>query len=210
MSSWKKPSILLYKGMRGFRDWLLTEEAIPAGAIKVDLPDIRQQKDYTCGSAALMAIAKLHGVGPDKEKQFEKLLKSNSESGTDPENIIKIGKKLGLNPVAKVGMTLKQLMGHLDKKRPVICTMQAWGEPDNYHNSEDGHYVVAIGYTKDRIYFEDPSLEGLRGYLNYDEFDKRWHDVDSHGHDCRHLGIVFRESPHKAKEKTPSHATKIK
>ena len=150
-----------------FREWLLAEEEIPAGAIKIDLPSVEQQKTYTCGGAALRAVAELHGVGPDKEVHFEKLLKSNYDDGTTPESIVKIGKLLGLRPVAKTGMTVKELVRYLDNQCPVICAMQAWGEPHNYHKSSSGHYVVAIGFTKDRIYFEDPSIKGSRGYLKY-------------------------------------------
>jgi len=40
---------------------------------------------------------------------------------------------------------------------------------------KDGHYVVAIGYDKNKLYFEDPSSP-LRTYLSYDELNKRWHN----------------------------------
>jgi predicted double-glycine peptidase len=193
----------------GFRQWLLTEEAIPAGAIKIDLPSVRQQKNYTCGVAALKAIAKLHGSALD-EKRLAELLKSNSEDGTSPENIVRIGKLMGLRPKAKVGMSLKELIQHLENKCPVICSMQAWGKPEDYPKAKSGHYVVAIGFTEDRIYFEDPSIKGSRGYLKYQEFNERWHDVDCHGHDCSHLGIVFLHSPDLHDEKTPRKAQKIK
>lgn len=41
----------------------------------------------------------------------------------------------------------------------------------------DGHYVVAIGFSKNRIYFSDPSLYKL-AYLENDEFVRRWHDIE--------------------------------
>jgi predicted double-glycine peptidase len=192
-----------------FRDWLLSEEAIPAGAIKIDLPSVRQQKNYTCGTAALRAIAELHGVGPEKEVHFEKLLKSNRDVGTSPKNIVKIGKALGLNPESKADMSIKELISHLGQKRPVVCAMQAWGEPKDYKKAGSGHYVVAIGYTDDRIYFEDPSLKGSRGYLKHQEFDERWHDIEANGKHYYHLGIVFLSSPEKPKEEVPHKAKKI-
>ncbi len=42
---------------------------------------------------------------------------------------------------------------------------------------KDGHYVVAIGYDKERIYLEDPSTI-LRSYISYQDLEERWHDTD--------------------------------
>jgi predicted double-glycine peptidase len=41
----------------------------------------------------------------------------------------------------------------------------------------EGHWVAAIGYDKSAVYFEDPSLAVVRGFLAYDELVERWHDV---------------------------------
>ena len=56
----------------------------------------------------------------------------------------------------------------------------------------DGHYVLATGYENDKkkIFFHDPAIiEG--GWLNEDEFEKRWIDYDRNGKKYFHHGIVF-------------------
>jgi predicted double-glycine peptidase len=196
--------------MQGFRDWLLSEEKIPQGAIKLHLPKVRQQKTFTCGAAALKAVCKYFKVGPEKESDFSKVLGTNSEAGTMPEKIEGMGKLLGLNPKS-MNLTVQELVKHLQAGRPVICCMQAWGEPKDYKKLESGHYVVAIGYKNGRIYFEDPAMDGgVRGYLPVKEFDRRWNDRDYHGHSCNHLGIIFTRGTPQPDDSAPRHAKKIK
>jgi predicted double-glycine peptidase len=174
-----------------FRQWLEATE-IPAKAIKIALPGVRQQTKYSCGAVAFRAICMYFGVGPEDEKEYIKMLGTNAKDGTWPEAIVKHAKRLGFKVHAKIGMTIEELKNFLDQGIPVICSMQAWGSPKYYKTADSGHYIVAIGYDKKRLYFEDPSMDGgRRGYLSYKEFDERWHDKDCHGHDCNHLGIAL-------------------
>ena len=39
-----------------------------------------------------------------------------------------------------------------------------------------GHWVVAIGYNKDNIFFMDPSTSGNYTYIPKDKLVARWHD----------------------------------
>lgn len=71
--------------------------------------------------------------------------------------------------------------------------MQAWTEKENINWEKDwidGHYVVAIGFTKDKILFEDPS-SFERTFLKYDELNERWHDVGTDGKKYVHHGIAI-------------------
>jgi predicted double-glycine peptidase len=45
--------------------------------------------------------------------------------------------------------------------------MQAWSDPivDYTNNFDDGHFVVAIGYDLNYIYFEDPWILGSIAYI---------------------------------------------
>ena len=45
---------------------------------------------------------------------------------------------------------------------------------------DDGHWVVAIGYSPTGVFFEDPSLQAVRGFLSYRELLTRWHDTGPH------------------------------
>jgi uncharacterized protein YvpB len=86
-------------------------------------------------------------------------------------------------------MSIRGLKSSLDRDRPVIMMLQAWGAtkanpwPSYRKAWSDGHWVVAIGYDDDGVFFEDPSLRTVRGFMGFDELKVRWHDVGPHlGH----------------------------
>lgn len=149
--------------------------AIPTGAIRVDLPAVHQQAEHTCGAAALLAICAYYGVGPDTEAALVAELGIDLR-GTDPVQLVAAARAHGLAVEEHRGMTRAQLCACLDAGRPVLLTLQAWGE---------GHWVVAIGYDASGVYVEDPWLEVRRGYLGWEELDARWHCVE--GDDDRPL-----------------------
>ncbi len=174
-----------------FRLWLeKVEKSIPSGAIKVHLPVIKQQKDWSCGASIFRSICEYFKIHGD-EKEFINLLDSD-KSGTWPQSIIKAAAKLGLHVDAKNNMSIDQLKNSLDSGRPVICAMQAWGSKKSYYeNNQTGHYVAAIGYDEKNIYFEDPYMEVTRGFRPIKAFDKHWHDKDAAGNKYIHLGIAI-------------------
>ena len=57
--------------------------AIPAGAIRIDLPNATQVTDYTCGASALQAICSYFGVGPEDEWDYESDMRM-PKTGADP------------------------------------------------------------------------------------------------------------------------------
>ena len=181
-----------------FKTWL--EAQIPEEAIKIALPKVKMQSEGACGAQAFRAICLYFNKGPEDEKEFMDLL-GTTKNGTTPENIVKTAKGLGLKVQSKTGMTIEELISYIDNGMPVICAMQAYGEPKEYNKDSSGHYVVVIGYDKEKIYFEDSSIDGSkRGFLHYKDFLKRWHDKDIHGHDCNQLGIAIwanNPKPHK-------------
>ena len=196
--------------MEGFRQWLEKVE-IPDDAIKISMPKIRQQTNFSCGPAALRGISNYFQVGTDKEDDYIKLCKATEKNGASPDNIGKAAIKLGLKVKIKEKMTLRELVNYLKKGVPVICSMQAWGSGgEAYRNDQSGHYIIAIGFDSDKIYFEDPSIDHPdRGYLSYVEFDNRWHDVEVGGKHIIHLGIaLWKDTP--LPDKKGSKAKKIK
>lgn len=181
--------------MENFVYWLLKEESesrrIPASAIKISLPKVEQTTGYTCGAAALRAICLYYGIGPDDEDDYRRIVGSDPDDGTPPKNIVKAAKKLGFHVKSKENMTLDNLRMRLTKGIPVICALQAWGPPKQYHKDSNGHYVIAIGYDDDKIYFEDPSMKKNRGFLTNNEFLERWHDKETGGTRYERLGIAI-------------------
>ena len=169
--------------------------AAPAAAIKVKLPDVRQETNYSCGASAFQAIAEMYGVGPQEESWYRDALDTDPEEGTAPENIRELADQLGLQSVAKQGMTSADLKQWLDQGIPVLILIQAWGNPDGYSGTNDGHYVVAIGYTDDDLIVEDPSLRLTRGFIGWEDLDARWHDaaVDGTAYDHWGMAVVKHE-----------------
>lgn len=163
---------------------------IPKGVIKVPVPNVQQTTNFSCGAAATQSVCCYFGVGPDEQDEYMQKLKAVPDGGTAPADIVKFCKDHGLTAKAVENMTTDSLVAEIEKGRPVICAMQAYGTKKDYKNWTSGHYVVAIGYDKKNIYFEDPMSTGRRAFLSIEEFAERWYDYDKHGKEYHHLGIV--------------------
>ncbi|MBI2043378.1 C39 family peptidase [Candidatus Pacearchaeota archaeon] len=179
--------------------------------VMLDFPRLRQSHGYDCGAIVTQAILEYYGKDI-REDKIIKLARTNRK-GTSPRGIIKTLKKYGLR--TKTGkLTISQIKKYLNKRHPVILALQAWDErnkdwedlkketefykkkniakKDWEHDWSDGHYVVAIGYDKKKMYFEDPGFV-LKEYLKFDELMKRWHDIKgkkSKGKKYIHFGIA--------------------
>jgi predicted double-glycine peptidase len=165
---------------------------IPAGAIKIDLPNTFQLEGYTCGPAALMAIFAYYGVGPEEEWDLETTMKID-KTGSDPAHIIRAVKRYGLAFEESRPMRVARLCELLDRGRPVMIMVQAWGERDSYAKRwSDGHWIVAIGHDREGVYFEDPALYRTRGFLSFEELETRWHDIEGpQRRKVEHYGIAI-------------------
>ncbi len=155
---------------------------IPVKAIKINLPEVRQEEDWSCGAAVLLSVLLHYGKGPLTEKMVGDKLKMD-ETGTDPFQIKRVLMHYKIKFREYRDMTIEQLKQNVSKGYPVLIMLQAWGDnPELYTcckaDCEDGHWLIAIGYDKDNIYFEDPVLDVSRGYISIKELDARWHDYE--------------------------------
>ncbi len=143
----------------------------------IDFPKYRQTFSYDCGAKCLQAVLAYYGYDVS-EKEIMEMAGTNSRSGTSIVGLKKVARKFKLKYKARK-MTLENLKKYINKKIPVIITIQAWPKKAcNLKKSwTHGHYVIPIGYDKKRIYFEDPSSI-LRTYLTFKELEERWHDRD--------------------------------
>lgn len=179
--------------------------SIPTSAIRINVPNIPQHDDFSCGAAVMASVISYYGLAEgdpaDIEKNCIKVCKTTTEEGTSFENLENAARTFGLRVVASAKeMTLEALKGYLDSKYPVICAIQAWGEDHHrdYAKDESGHYVVAIGYDDANIYFQDPVIEHSRGYMPFSVFEKRWHDQEETGPRYNHWGLVLTGPTQKA------------
>jgi len=166
----------------------------------IEFPEFRQVYAYDCGASAVLCILAFFGID-EREENLLDSLDVSEDDGTSAENIEKVLKKeYGIKTKQLTGLTIDSLKKLLDKDKPVLMLIQAW--PDKEKKDEDdwieewneGHYVIAVGYTDKEIIFEDPSSV-VRAYIPFEEFDKRWHDsnVTPEGEEKKldHWGMIF-------------------
>lgn len=171
-----------------------------AGENFIEVPMTRQATDYTCGAAAMQSMFGYFGEDLN-EGELAKLLKTNDQEGTDYNEIVKVATEKGYKVNVYKDMTLNDLKKLLDKKIPVLCLIQAWATKkiDYATDWQDGHYVVAIGYDRNRIIFMDPSTLGNYTYIKNNDFLKRWHDKNSK-EKLNHFGLTIKKSKSKSKK----------
>lgn len=161
----------------------------------LNLPQLRQTFNYDCGAKALQSVLVYYGFEIREDHIIKKA--GTHKWGTPIKGIKKVIKEYGLKCTAKE-MTIDHLKRYIDKNIPVILVLQAWRNKKKIGWEKDwidGHYVVAIGYEKDKILFQDPS-SFEHTYLKYDELNKRWHDVDTKRKKYYHYGIaVYGKTP---------------
>jgi predicted double-glycine peptidase len=176
------------------------------------VPLISQSTPWTCGGAALMATLVYFGVFDDAESRLDAELGANPEAGTSVRQIVNVARRFGLRAEARTGLTFDDVRRELARGAVVIAAVQAWSSAqvrDWRSNWEDGHYVVIVGLTDDRVYLMDPSVRTGYAYLTRSQFIERWHDYDIEGDHSvvwSRLGIIVSGTPRLARypaEPTP-------
>jgi predicted double-glycine peptidase len=153
----------------------------------------RQTFDYDCGAKALQAYFAWNGEDV-REDRLMRELKTTKKDGTLFEEMVRVSIRHGYKVVSG-RMTLDAVKKYIDKEIPVLVMVQAWRDKkdnrlrDWLKDWRDGHWVIVIGYTKDKIVFEDPASI-KRTWMKEKEFLARWHDLEGR---CRYenCGIVL-------------------
>lgn len=154
----------------------------------IDIPISRQQTKYTCGVAVVKSILEYLGT-TIAENRLSKVLKANSEDGTDYNTIFNFLRKV-LHCQKLDYLTINKIHKELDNNHPIIVLLQAWSKESNYKNDwKDGHYAIVIGYDDNNLYFMDPSLKKY-SYIPTKEFLIRWHDKDKNKK-LKNFGIII-------------------
>jgi predicted double-glycine peptidase len=169
-------------------------------SVLIDFVDLRQIYNFDCGVTALQQVLIYYGI----EKREDELIKmldikklSIEEHGTEMSKIVEVAKYFGLDAEILQNLTINKIKKLIDEKIPPIILLQAWRDysEDNLDWEKDyknGHYVIAIGYNDNCIFFEDPASV-YRTYLTFEEFEKRWHDLDDNNKTkINHAAIIIR------------------
>src|SRR3989344_2144803 len=164
----------------------------------IDFPSLRQTFEYDCGAKAMHACLSYYGINTN-EYDVLRIAHTTPKSGTSLHGMVAVAKHFKLD-IKVEEMDLEKLKGYIDRKMPVILLLQAWSKrkiKDWKDHWSDGHYVVAIGYDKEKIYFDDP-YSVLRTYLTNKELEQRWHGCGDSRKDKRHhVGIVVQGEKNK-------------
>jgi len=147
-----------------------------------------------------MATLVYFGVFDEAESKLDDELGADPKDGTRVTSIVSEARHFGLQAEARTGLTLDDLGRELARGSVVIAAIQAW--PDHKITDwratwEEGHYVVVVGLTRDRVFVMDPSVRTGYAYLRREDFLARWHDYELEGGRrviWDRLGIVIRGS----------------
>jgi predicted double-glycine peptidase len=163
----------------------------------IAVPIVVQTTPYSCGSAVVKSLLNYYGIKKKSEYELNKILNASEDNGIEHTMIMRYLQELKFNVQMTLDMTLDELKACIDKGHPVICAIQAWEtHPCNYQDKWDcGHYVLAIGYDKNNVYFMDPSTPNHYTYIPCDEFLLRWHDIAEDHVKLIHLGIWIIDAP---------------
>jgi len=142
----------------------------------LDFPYLRQSTSYTCGVVATQTILEYYGIEYN-ESELAKKLETNKD-GTYIDNVIDIFHKNKLKTKSIENMSIDEIKEYLDQDIPVLLMIQAYKDKPNYKNEWNyGHDLVAIGYTKNKILFSDPS-QFTTTFLSNKELLVRWHEKE--------------------------------
>ena len=171
-----QPAALTAAFSSTFPSDLPSSPALPFAGV----PDVRQSTNYTCGAAALQAVLSYWGID-EREDRLAARLHSTPDAGTHPLDILRVAREFGLTADLREGLELVDLERAVADGTTVIVDLQAWRERTDLPWSrtwDDGHYMVLLGMDAANLYFEDPSLLGVRGTIPRAEFVERWHDYE--------------------------------
>lgn len=177
----------------------------------IDLPNLRQYGGYTCGTTCVQMLMNwLYPYEGDLNLvAYEELLGTTDEGGTPPENIVLYFKEQGVELEEHSQLTAQDLIKALDAGHPMMMPIQAWSTAEdgsfNTTDSSDGetylvegHWVICVGYCKMssgyRFFFNDPATVGYC-YLEEEELDNRWIDMDCSGTLFDHYAVEIISTP---------------
>jgi predicted double-glycine peptidase len=160
----------------------------------------RQATEYSCGASALQAVLSYWGRDVD-EAELMKLMNTNPEEGTYPEDMVRGARSLGFEAEAKENLTLDEVEKFTASGDPMIALAQVWRSQRISTTSveddwDNGHWIVVLGVDKDYVYFEDPYVRMSKAFVPRKTFEEHWHQAMggdlTKNPKLMHLGILIR------------------
>ena len=141
----------------------------------------RQITEYSCGASALRSVLSYWGKDVDEE-ELMKLLRTSSDVGTYPEDIVRGARALGFDAEARQNLTLDEMARFTAGGNPVIALAQGWRSQRDSARSvaedwDNGHYIVVLAIDQDYVYFQDPYVRMSKAFVPRKSFEEHWHQV---------------------------------
>ena len=174
------------------------EHEVAAPKKIISIPLFHKDDNYACSTACMAAILQYFSDGVEmKERQLADLIQATQGNEMTVEEMVSYinqvsfeedGKRALMYANLSRYMTVCDLISDIDNGIPVICPIQAWytdsdGNYDAAYEYKDvqefGHFVVAVGYDNEKIYFMDPAQAEAYSYIPIKELDKRWHEKEN-------------------------------
>ena len=157
------------------------------GSTVLNFPDVVTVKNQPNIISVLVSVLAYYGI----EVNAETLccdLNTEKLNTTFVRSIIRVLKKYNLN-VDQGIMNIDMLQNYIDRKIPIIVVLNKDVEEELMPCDESEHFVVVMGYTDTKIFFEDP-ITNERNSLTIAGFDKKWKDIMHSNNIFRKFGIA--------------------
>lgn len=159
--------------------------AVAPGSTLLAVPDVRQEQDYDCGPAAVMAVCQFFGVGPSSRQAYIEALETTTRNGTRPAPVIALLSRLGLACTASAELGVADLGRFFAAGQPVLCPVTV------PMPAMTGHWVVVVGTGLGQVFYHDPAA-GLQ-MCSEETWLDRWFDRDADGVSYERYGIAVGE-----------------
>ena len=155
-------------------------------------PTVKQRTHDDCGAACVSSILRYH----NRKHKYVRLCKELklSKIGVDESEMVRFLQGEGFQAELMHHLTVEGLIECLRTEKPVVVIVQAWSrrKTETYACTDYGHYVMAIGYDGNRVFFMDPALRfGHYGFMSVEELDRQWYLLDEAGNRKR-VSIIVR------------------
>ncbi len=139
--------------------------------MRLNVPFIKQETDYTCGPTALqMALAYFGRTFP--VTTLSAMASTTEKSGTARKGMVRALNILGFQTHAHHDGSLDEVKFFLEQGAPVIVNYR-----DLKYN--EGHYGVIVGIEEGKVILHDPFEETPFIEIDAIQFDARWYGFHS-------------------------------
>lgn len=161
----------------------------------IEVPLCHQETLYTCGVACVQSILGCYGID-SRQNELARHLQAKPVYGTDFRRILSYMRSLGFKAEFEQDLDLARLRDFINQGVTPMLIIQAWGirGTDYEKDWRDGHFVLACGYSGDRIIFMDPLTIGNYTYLSGDELLQRWHAIEATGLRYYNSALIIKDA----------------